>query len=134
MAENLLSLRPEIGKKLAASLNGDAAFRHWGRSLCAAAAFVCGDVTLTLTVENGAVRLTPGAEAQVVLSGDEAQWARALDTGWSQGFYDVTEAPDRLHLAADPYLIAANAKAFTRLWKQLRSALRGEERAWDWNV
>lgn len=124
----------DAGSRLIRALSGDAAFCRWARSLDTLVCFQCGAERISVAIKDGQASLSRSTVAQVCLFGNEDEWTRALETGYRQGFYDVVEAPDKLHLSADPYLIASNAKAFTRLWKQFRSAVCGEERAWDWNV
>ena len=126
--------KEETVTKLVGSVNSDEAYRHWARGLNTTVLFVCEEEKLGLEIKNGCIAPAELSSAEVILSADEQGWKNALKTHWQEGFYDMAEGPGRLKLEASPLLIAANAKAFTRLWKHVRSAINGEERSWDWNV
>ena len=118
---------------LADSLNCDEAFRHWARSLKTAVKFGDESCSAAIRIDAGTVSCTDET-ADVNITGDEKAWENALALSPQQGIYDVMSMPGMVRVDADPLLIAANAKAFTRLWKQLRCVITGEERSWDWNV
>lgn len=130
--ENLVNTN--LCERLADQLNRDDAFRHWARALTTGISISVKGENCCISIREGEVFPEMICETEVFLTGSEREWENALHTPYNQGFYDVTEGAGMLHLTARPLLIASNAKAFTRFWKQLRSVLCNEEREWDWNV
>ena len=120
--------------RFAASVNSDDAFRHWARDVRVTLALCAPEAQAGLSLVDGCIALIPPEQAQYALRGTEAEWRQALDTPYNAGYYDVFEGARLLESTVPPLLAASHAKAFTRLWKQLRTALNGGGRRWDWHV
>lgn len=124
----------EVINQLTEHLNADVAFRHWARNLNVRIQISTDEESFLMSVSDGEVRKEDSGAADLIFYGGREEWNKALKTPFHCGFYDVFEGACLLHTNAEPLHIASNAKAYTRLWKQLRAALNGEERRWDWNV
>ncbi|MGN1413977.1 MAG: hypothetical protein ACI4WY_07010 [Anaerovoracaceae bacterium] len=124
----------EIISQWIENLNGDKAYRHWARDLNVRLRISTGEESFLVSISDGEVREEDSGAADLIFYGSREEWKKALATPFHCGFYDIFEGACLLHTTAEPLHIASNAKAYTRLWKQLRAALNGEERRWDWNV